>query len=53
MSFDANVIVLSKLISLAIFVPVYIGAIIYAFWKPNQASFDRMASLPLLEDEGN
>jgi len=50
MLFDADLIVLSKIISLLIFVPIFVGACIYAYWKPNRARFERLSELPLLED---
>ncbi|MDB5100319.1 MAG: hypothetical protein JWM80_4740 [Cyanobacteria bacterium RYN_339] len=50
MSFDVDLIVWSKLVSLAIFAPIYVGALVYACWKPNRQRFERLAELPLLED---
>ena len=50
MSFNVDLIVWSKLISLAIFAPIYIGAFVYAYWKPNQARFEHLSELPLQED---
>jgi cbb3-type cytochrome oxidase subunit 3 len=50
MSFDVDLIGWSKLVSLAIFAPIYVGACIYAYWKPNRARFERLSELPLLED---
>jgi hypothetical protein len=49
-SFDVDLVIASKLISLAIFFPIYVGACVYAAWKPNQQRFDHMAALPLRED---
>jgi hypothetical protein len=50
MSFDVDLIVWSKLVSLLIFAPIYAGALVYAYWKPNQERFKRLEELPLLED---
>lgn len=48
--FDESLITLSKIVSLAIFVPIYTGAVVYAFWKPNKAKFDHYATIPFQED---
>jgi cbb3-type cytochrome oxidase subunit 3 len=50
MSFSIDTLVLSKLVSIAIFLPIYIGALIYAFWGPNKQRFDDYAALALRED---
>lgn len=44
--FDEALITASKLISLAIFFPIYLGALAYAFWGP-QAAMDAHARIPL------
>jgi cbb3-type cytochrome oxidase subunit 3 len=51
MSFTVDLVVATKVASLAIFLPIYVGALVYAFWKPNQPRFERYARLALHDDE--
>ena len=44
--FDENLVMVSKLISLALFFPIYMGALVYAFWGPNRALMDANARIP-------
>lgn len=39
-----------KIAALALFVPLYLGALGYAYWKPNKARFEAYARIPLSED---
>lgn len=51
MSFAIDTVVLSKIVSMSIFVPIYVGALVYAFWKPNRQRFEAYAALPLRDDD--
>lgn len=44
--FDESLIMVSKIISLGIFFPIYIGALIYACWGPNREAMDAHARIP-------
>ena len=41
---------ISQMISLALFLALFIGAVIYAFWPGNAGDFDRAARVPLMND---
>ena len=51
MSFSIDSIVASKLVALAIFFPVYLGALVYAMRGANQARFTAYAAIPLHDDD--
>lgn len=48
--FDESLITLSKIVSLCIFFPIYLGALAYVFWKPNKPKFDSYAQIPFQDD---
>lgn len=48
--FDLDLISSSKVLSLLIFMPIYLGALAYACWRPNQARFDAYARIPIQDD---
>lgn len=50
--FDEALIASSKMISLLIFFPIFVGAVVYAYWGPNQAAFEAHARIPF-DDEGD
>lgn len=52
MSFAVDTVVLSKLVSLSIFFPIYVGAVAYVCWRPNRDRFTAYAKLPL-DDAGD
>ena len=49
MSFAVDAIVASKVVSLAIFFPIYLGALAYA-WRTPRARFAAYAAIPLEDD---
>lgn len=51
MPFSADPVVASKLVALAIFVPIYLGALFYALRPANAAAFAHYAALPIQDDE--
>ncbi len=44
-------LVASKLAALAIFVPIYLGALAYALWPANREAFAAYAAIPVEADE--
>jgi hypothetical protein len=40
----------SKIGSMAIFLPIYLGALAYVFYRPNRARLEAHAHIPLLDD---
>ena len=49
--FDEALITASKLLSLAIFFPIYVGAVAYAYWGPNRAAMEAHGRIPLLTED--
>lgn len=49
--YDETLITASKLISLLIFFPIFVGAVVYAYWGPNKAAMEAYGRIPL-DDEG-
>lgn len=47
---DEHLVMICKVISLCIFFPVYVGAIAYAYWKPNREKLEAHGLIPFLED---
>lgn len=50
MSFAVDLVVASKLVSLLIFVPIYLGALAYALYPRHRERFSAYAAIPLLDD---
>jgi cbb3-type cytochrome oxidase subunit 3 len=48
--FELSLIAWSKIVALAIFFPIYLGALAYVFFGPDKATFARYASIPLQDD---
>lgn len=48
--FDETLITASKLTSLLIFFPIFVGAVIYAYWGPNKAKMEAYGQIPFQED---
>ena len=40
----------SKIVSMAIFFPIYLGFLAYVFYKPNKAKLEAHGQIPLLDD---
>ena len=40
----------SKIASMAIFLPIYLGALAYVFHRPNRERLEAHAQIPLLDD---
>jgi cbb3-type cytochrome oxidase subunit 3 len=49
MSHD-ELIVASKVVALLMFMPIFIGTTIWAYWPSNKARFDAYARIPLQDD---
>jgi len=41
---------LSQIVTLSLFIALFVGALAYALWPGNAATFDRAARLPLQRD---
>lgn len=48
--FHLDNVSLSKIVSMAIFLPIYVGFVAYVFYKPNKAKLEAQAQIPLLDD---
>lgn len=48
--FDESLVVTTKIVAMCIFFPIYMGAVVYAFWRPNRARFEGYAQIPLQDD---
>lgn len=44
-------LVTSKIVAMCIFFPIYLGALVYAFWRPNGQKFDAYAQIPFQDKE--
>jgi cbb3-type cytochrome oxidase subunit 3 len=49
--FDTHLIMICKIISTLIFSSVFVGFLVYAYWKPNREYVESLRYLPF-EDEG-
>jgi cbb3-type cytochrome oxidase subunit 3 len=45
-----ELIAASKIISMLIFLPTFLGFTIYAYWRPNKEKLQAHASIPFLDD---
>lgn len=48
--FDESLLVMSKIVAMCIFFPVYLGFVVYAFWRPNREKFDQYSQIPFQDD---
>jgi cbb3-type cytochrome oxidase subunit 3 len=48
--FHLDSIALSKIASMAIFCPIYLGFVAYVFYKPNKAQLEAQAMIPMQDD---
>jgi cbb3-type cytochrome oxidase subunit 3 len=48
--FELSLIAWSKIVALAIFFPIYLGALAYVFFGPDRATFERYARIPMHDD---
>jgi cbb3-type cytochrome oxidase subunit 3 len=52
--FDELLITACKLTSLLIFFPIFVGAVVYAYWGPNKAKMEAYGRIPFdHEDHGH
>ena len=48
--FDETLIMSSKVVSLFIFFPIFLGAVVYAYWGPNKAAMEAYGRIPFQDD---
>jgi cytochrome c oxidase cbb3-type subunit 4 len=45
-----ELVIYTKIIALLMFMPIFIGVAVWAYWPANKAKFDQYAQIPLQED---
>ena len=48
--FDQDLVAWSKIVSMLIFMPIYLGFLGYVFWKPNKDKLEAHGQIPLKDD---
>jgi cytochrome c oxidase cbb3-type subunit 4 len=45
-----ELIVATKIIALLMFMPIFVGVTVWAYWPANKAKFEQYAQIPLQDD---